>query len=668
LHFCHGPADPAEAESRGWHYIRECEGGVFGMWSLGGGFSPDGQHYDPTRRQQEKLAREAERAQVLEEWLTAGRGKDAVPFRNSPLPTQKFLLTEVFKGIQRKTAYTELPILWVPSAGHNRPAWAFPEVDGDGQLIGYSLRFDDNSKLSVGARGITVPARLRRPASELTQALRGRRPGSIYIVEGASDVLAMAEMGLDAIGRWSNTGGAAQIAEFLKKHIPKERWQIIVLGENDSRMREDGSIGWPGRFGALKVSQELSNELGIVVPIAMPPGGAKDVRSWFEKTLVKKGRNPANCGVTLANDLYLSTREQPQAEPGRPVPRPIPVNVLPLRPGAPLPARGGDGDSLMPATPAKPLDLSDLDEAGPAIAAAKAEAEAEAALPSFTRSPEVLAAQRVRHARADHDNFCCRCATPILTEHIATGNPTIIGRRCEDPRTCHGCRDWLKFREMLTIILRLSEAEKAGQTIYEGYVDESRWGAFREAKRAAFRKAGRPAGGGEHYAMPDPEEGRHYVATTTRLPDAWGFIPVPGGAATSIATFRTLVDAAIDPREGRKASQGWSYPSEEREPEYRRLGFAGTSNLERIGEIAESVGAEVETGRPMGPSKTMYFIKLWKRGGWDEESRVKVIAQVQAGELLPDFVCAPVAAGPPDPEPDDDGDPYGPLGDPWSDP
>jgi hypothetical protein len=151
----------------------------------------------------------------------------------------------------------------VPLVGHSGEAFMFPECDPSDRIIGITRRYHDGSKrmLEDGHRGLTIPVDWRDSV------------GPIFIVEGASDVLAMCAAGLTAIGRYSNVGGAEMLAELLRS-VDRE---IIVMGENDAK--PDGL--WPGRDGAETVARKLANALGRPVRVTYPPDGAKDVRAWL---------------------------------------------------------------------------------------------------------------------------------------------------------------------------------------------------------------------------------------------------------------------------------------------------------------------------------------------------------------------------------------------------
>lgn len=165
--------------------------------------------------------------------------------------------------------------------GHLGFRFIFPEKNSEGVEVGYHLRaasdHDENGnkirKLAYGQRGLTVP-----------HGWLPERGGSLYIVEGASDVLAQMAMGLHSIGRPSNTGGADMLAKMLADAGmvgPEDNRTIIVMGESDARVDEHGVKRWPGRDGADRIAGVLSRELRREIVIAYPPEGFKDVREFF---------------------------------------------------------------------------------------------------------------------------------------------------------------------------------------------------------------------------------------------------------------------------------------------------------------------------------------------------------------------------------------------------
>jgi P4 family phage/plasmid primase-like protien len=143
--------------------------------------------------------------------------------------------------------------------------FALPEEDGAGRICGVQTRDADGNKLmSVGSgRGLTVPTGWRQ------------QQGPLLLVEGASDVFALASLGIPAIGRPSNIGGSEQLKRLLSDPSDAAR-EIIVLGENDRKA--DGR--WPGRDGAKKIADALVHDGKERVSIAFPPEPHKDARAW----------------------------------------------------------------------------------------------------------------------------------------------------------------------------------------------------------------------------------------------------------------------------------------------------------------------------------------------------------------------------------------------------
>jgi hypothetical protein len=143
-------------------------------------------------------------------------------------------------------------------------AYTFPERDGGGRLIGFSLRAVDGRKGGpsgeIGAkRGLIVPADLHENRDV------------VLVVEGATDVAACVVLGLSAIGRPSNAGGAEPVAN-LAKNRP-----LLVVGENDAK-----STGqWPGRDGVERVATLVAMSRRSAVQRTLPPQYSKDVRAWL---------------------------------------------------------------------------------------------------------------------------------------------------------------------------------------------------------------------------------------------------------------------------------------------------------------------------------------------------------------------------------------------------
>lgn len=142
------------------------------------------------------------------------------------------------------------------------PAWTFPERDAQGRVIGIQRRFVNptlEKKVIAGSRrGLYLPDGW----SEM--------PGPVIVPEGASDVAALLSVGRCAVGRPNVRAGIDLLVELFGD----EAREVVVAGENDEKL--DGT--WPGRAGAVRVSEALADRLGRAVKRLMPPPGFKDLR------------------------------------------------------------------------------------------------------------------------------------------------------------------------------------------------------------------------------------------------------------------------------------------------------------------------------------------------------------------------------------------------------
>lgn len=138
---------------------------------------------------------------------------------------------------------------------HEYRVYTFPERFPDGTIIGIATRKPDGRKafLKGGNRGLIIP-----PALNLAEP--------VVVVEGPSDVAACLTIGVGVVGRPSNTGGAAMLAELLR-----DGGEVFILAENDE----------PGITGAKAIAARLAEIWGRPVPWVLPPHGAKDIRAWL---------------------------------------------------------------------------------------------------------------------------------------------------------------------------------------------------------------------------------------------------------------------------------------------------------------------------------------------------------------------------------------------------
>jgi len=189
-------------------------------------------------------------------------------------------------------------------------AFAFPEQDGGGRIVGFSLRAPDGRKgapaSSVGARrGLIVPSTL------------GKASGPVLAVEGASDVAAAVSLGHVAVGRPSNSGGAEKLAQLLKCR------EVLIVGERDQK--PDGS--WPGRDGAEGVARRVATDWKKPVRWTLPPEGSKDVREWVNAR-VAVGLDLANADACRAAGQELLAALQANAEEAEPERKPAQSELL----------------------------------------------------------------------------------------------------------------------------------------------------------------------------------------------------------------------------------------------------------------------------------------------------------------------------------------------------
>ena len=202
-----------------------------------------------------------------------------------------------------ETVFSAIPLLGWDA---NRSAWAFPEYDGDVGVVGLLFRGTDGKKRAArgGTRGLSVVGGW------------SDRPGTVLLVEGPSDALALTAAGLPAVGRPSNSGGVEYLAALLSRLTPGR--EVLVVGENDGKT--DGS--WPGRDGAARTAEALGGRLGRPVGFSLPPDGAKDVRDWLTGR-VAAGAGWAAAGGELRDHLSAAAQHpaaaaHPAAAGGRP--------------------------------------------------------------------------------------------------------------------------------------------------------------------------------------------------------------------------------------------------------------------------------------------------------------------------------------------------------------
>ena len=139
----------------------------------------------------------------------------------------------------------------------NHAAWSFPMVDARGLVRGIRLRTPSGHKFAVagGHDGLFMPR-------DLTLAPGGQ----LLVAEGATDCGALLDLGFEAVGRPSCSGGTRAITELAQAHRPG--W-VVIAADADR----------PGERGA----DALASRLVLYAPMVQvirPPDGLKDMRAW----------------------------------------------------------------------------------------------------------------------------------------------------------------------------------------------------------------------------------------------------------------------------------------------------------------------------------------------------------------------------------------------------
>jgi hypothetical protein len=137
----------------------------------------------------------------------------------------------------------------------SRRAWTFPMRDASGRVSGIRLRLPSGRKLSIrgSKEGLFLPDDLHAG-------------GRLLIAEGPTDTAALLDLGFDAVGRPSCTGGVKHLVELAKRLKPVE---IAIVADGDE----------PGQRGADRLATALLAYVPIV-RVVIPPPGVKDARDW----------------------------------------------------------------------------------------------------------------------------------------------------------------------------------------------------------------------------------------------------------------------------------------------------------------------------------------------------------------------------------------------------
>lgn len=524
-------------------------------------------------------------------------------------------------GLPDPAVFEQLETCWLEGDDANRgELLCFPERDCLGETIGYSRRYLDGRKLAVGARGITIPRALT-PTSFLCQ-------GPIYLVEGASDTLALLAMGRNVIGRPSNVGGGDHLVTFLRK-LPRERLDIVIVGENDQKtLSTVGSAethlgAWPGREGAYRLAKRLADELGVTVRVAFPPPEYKDVREYFQAEMK---RAPVcawaenfveSVGIAWDHHCWLMADQQ---SPGQEL-RYASAGSFAATSAAILLL------GSLSVLRTSPLDLLDL--CGERVGAAVERARQTARL-ADPYAEERAAKVAIETARRDRQKYPCSNSRCLGFLRKRNGQPWIGEMRCES-RRCLGCRQWLDCRERTNAQFRIREAERRGKPLVRIECAGLRqW----KALRATLRRYG------ADYLRFHMSEENPLIVWTTFAPSrrsSWHAKAIPVDAESALTELQTLLELYDGDKRPISTSHSWKLPpAKEKTKNSIFIGKVDPHALDNIVAIADAVDAIVSPRLPRIADGSM--LRCWdflRPAGWNPAYRDHLFACWFSGEALP---------------------------------
>jgi hypothetical protein len=407
--------------------------------------------------------------------------------------------------------------------------------------------------------------------------------GAIYLVEGASDTIALHAMGLTAIGRPSNLGGADIIARFLGEGIDLAGRDIVVLGEND--LKPDGK--WPGKDGANSTARQIKDALpDTKVAVAMAPEGSKDVRDWFRANW-KPATSPKNLGPTFVRELIRRT--------------------VAAKVAAELDSVAQIDTAIVADTEA---GRADGDHVGHVLAF-RDHVRALTIADWLTNRDQ--AGQSIRTIRADQSGYHCPRPRCVVCIHRETNEPRVQYVRCERP-DCDGCRRYLIQRELISLA---SHWSFTGQ-LYELGCDAADWPTVQKRVRRAGGRYARVVDGAGYWVVTD----RHVA----------GSIPI--AAAQAVSTLETLLADWADQRPV-STSHAWKLP-DLRDPNHtwERIG-SGRAGLDAaaIQAVADRYDAAVvrSAAAPGVPMRVMSTSTL-RRAFWTRADGLAAAMDLTAHE------------------------------------
>lgn len=140
------------------------------------------------------------------------------------------------------------------------PAWSFPMYNADRQVIGVRMRSDGSKWAVKGSHsGLFIPAYDTSAISE---------SGTLWLVEGPTDLSAALSIGLAAIGRPSAVAMEDMILQYLRIWKAK---RLVIVTDNDEPDKH-------GRMAGIAGATKLQTRLTIPSAILLPP--CKDLRQF----------------------------------------------------------------------------------------------------------------------------------------------------------------------------------------------------------------------------------------------------------------------------------------------------------------------------------------------------------------------------------------------------
>lgn len=165
-------------------------------------------------------------------------------------------------------------------------AYTFPMRSGDGKVIGIRIRSLDGDKWAIsGSRaGLFIP-----------DWLRGEGP--LLLCEGPTSTAAARQLGYEAIGRPSASGGAA----FCRTYCRGRKRDVVIVADDDKPDKMGRCAGIAGAEALAKKLQGVTKSLKIIMPLK-----GKDIRDWLARGATKR-----TVDIVIGNaDLWMEKHDE----------------------------------------------------------------------------------------------------------------------------------------------------------------------------------------------------------------------------------------------------------------------------------------------------------------------------------------------------------------------